>query len=169
MNFLTNLKLRKSEIFNKLNFFYLIIVVMLFFADRYLKLNIINNFSDNVYYINSFVNFDLIWNTGIGFGLFSSSSNIIYNLITTVIGFVIIILFFIMLISNKLEKIIYTVITGGALGNFYDRIYYMAVPDFIDLHYKNYHWFTFNIADIFITMGLILLIIYGSPKKNEKV
>ena len=168
MNFLFSYKKKTLKIFNKINILNLILIVIIFLVDRYSKLNIIDNFNDSVFYFNSFINFDLIWNTGIGFGLFNTSSNIIYNSITIFIGFVITILIFIMLISDKVEKIIYSLIIGGALGNFYDRIYFQAVPDFIDFHYKNFHWFTFNIADIFITIGLIVLIIYEVPKKNNE-
>ena len=81
-----------------------------------------------------------------------------YNLITIVIATVILILLFLFLFSENLDKFIYSIIIGGALGNFYDRIAYKAVPDFIDLHYNNYHWFTFNIADIFITIGILFFI-----------
>jgi signal peptidase II len=168
MNFLFSYKKKTLKIFNKINILNLILIVIIFLVDRYSKLNIIDNFNDSVFYFNSFINFDLIWNTGVGFGLFNTSSNIIYNSITIFIGFVITILIFIMLISDKVEKIIYSLIIGGALGNFYDRIYFQAVPDFIDFHYKNFHWFTFNIADIFITIGLIVLIIYEVPKKNNE-
>ena len=76
-------------------------------------------------------------------------------------------MFYFIIISNSTEKIIYSLIIGGALGNFYDRIFLSAVPDFIDLHYKNFHWFTFNVADIFITLGLIALIIYSSPERKD--
>lgn len=168
MNFLFSYKKKTLKIFNKINTLNLTLIVIIFLVDRYSKLNIIDNFNDSVFYFNSFINFDLIWNTGVGFGLFNTSSNIIYNSITIFIGFVITILIFIMLISDKVEKIIYSLIIGGALGNFYDRIYFQAVPDFIDFHYKNFHWFTFNIADIFITIGLIVLIIYEVPKKNNE-
>lgn len=168
MNFLFSYKKKTLKIFNKINILNLILIVIIFLVDRYSKLNIIDNFNDSVFYFNSFINFDLIWNTGVGFGLFNTSSNIIYNSITIFIGFVITILIFIMLISDKVEKIIYSLIIGGALGNFYDRIYFQAVPDFIDFHYKNFHWFTFNIADIFITIGLVVLIIYEVPKKNNE-
>ena len=108
----------------------------------------------------------MIWNTGIGFGLFSSNSTLIYNSITLLIGLIIFILLFIAIDSKKLDKIIYSTIIGGATGNLYDRLLYNAVPDFIDLHYKNFHWFTFNLADIFITIGIIFFIMKGSFEKN---
>ena len=100
----------------------------------------------------------MIWNIGIGFGFLSTESTIIYNLVTLLIGSVVVILIYVSLISDKFDKLIYSIIIGGAIGNFYDRLYYKAVPDFIDLHYDNFHWFTFNVADIFITIGIMIFI-----------
>ena len=137
-----------------------LIVIIIFFLDRISKIKIINHQVDNEsIYINDFINLDLVWNTGIGFGLFSSNSTVIYNSITTLIGIILIIIVFMIIKSNLFEKILYSIILGGALGNIYDRIAYFAVPDFIDIHYQRFHWFTFNIADIFITIGIFLLII----------
>ena len=119
-------------------------------------------------FINDFINFELVWNTGIGFGFLSSSSTLIYNLITALIAAILIIIVFMIIKSNLFEKILYSIILGGALGNFYDRIVYFAVPDFIDIHYQRFHWFTFNIADIFITIGIFLLILKELFLKNEK-
>ena len=109
-------------------------------------------------YINDFVNFNLVWNTGIGFGFLSTNSNLIYNSITTIIGLIIFFLIHLIIKSKNIDKILFSLILGGAVGNFYDRLVYFAVPDFIDIHYNNIHWFTFNIADIFITLGIIILI-----------
>lgn len=89
----------------------------------------------------------------------STDSNLVYNLISTLIGLVLIVLFYIFLKSTIIEKFIYSLIIGGALGNFYDRMLYKAVPDFIDLHYNNFHWFVFNVADIFITLGIVILLV----------
>ena len=158
MNFVNNFNSKKKLFFNKKNIYFIILVILIFISDRLTKFEILNNFSDNIYYISDFVNFNLIWNTGIGFGLFSSNSPLIYNLITTLIGFVILVLFYIAIFLDNLNKIIYSIIIGGALGNFYDRLLYKAVPDFIDLHYDSIHWFTFNLADIFITLGIIIFI-----------
>ena len=135
--------------------------------DRYSKIQIINNFNGNSFYINDYLNFDLIWNTGIGFGLLSSDSNMYYNLISCLIGLVIVFLIIVGLNSNKFDKISFSIITGGALGNFYDRIIYQAVPDFVDFHYGNFHWFAFNVADIFITVGIIAFIINEFFIKNK--
>ena len=157
----------KNNILKKENCYLLAIIFLIFGLDRYSKIEIINNFSDTSVYLNDFLNFDLIWNTGIGFGLLKSNTALFYNLISSLIGLVVIILFFLALRSKSFDKIIYSIIIGGALGNFYDRVFYNAVPDFIDIHYKNFHWFTFNIADIFITVGIIALIIYDFFKINK--
>ena len=157
----------KNEISKKENFNFLIIILFIFSIDRYSKIKIMNNFSDTSFYINDFLNFDLLWNIGIGFGLLSSNSSIFYNLISTIIAIVIIFLIIIGIKSDKFDKIAFSVIIGGALGNFYDRIYFKAVPDFIDLHYKDFHWFTFNIADIFITIGVLCLITKGFFVKDK--
>mgnify|MGYP001259880359 CR=1 FL=1 len=147
----------------------ILLVMLIFFFDRISKNKIINHQLDNDrVYINDFINLDLVWNTGIGFGLLSSNSSLIYNSITALIGIILIIIVFMIIKSNLSEKILYSVILGGALGNFYDRIVYFAVPDFIDFHYERFHWFTFNIADIFITIGIFLLIIKELFFKNEK-
>ena len=67
-------------------------------------------------------------------------------------------LIYLIMKSKFIDKILFSLIIGGALGNFYDRVFYYAVPDFIDVHLNKFHWFTFNIADIFITVGIIILI-----------
>ena len=148
----------KNRILKKDNIYFLFIISIIFFLDRYSKIKIINNFSDNISHINDFINFSLVWNTGIGFGFLSTNSNLIYNSITTIIGLVIIFLIYLIFKSKNIDKILFSLILGGALGNFYNRLVYFAVPDFIDVHYNNFHWFTFNIADIFISIGIIFLI-----------
>ena len=157
----------KNKIFSKEHIYSLAIIVIIFTLDRYSKIQIITDFSSGTFYINDFINFDLVWNTGIGFGLFSSGSSILYNLITFIIGIVILIFFIVNFKSKNIEKIIFSIIIGGAVGNFYDRIYFKAVPDFIDLHLNNFHWFTFNVADIFITLGIIGLILIELIKKEK--
>ena len=158
MNFLNSLNEIKSNFVRKENIFFFLLVIATFFLDRISKVKIISDFNDRAYYINNYINFDLIWNIGIGFGFLSTVSNVFYNLITIIIGIVITILVYISVKSEKLDKLAYSIIIGGALGNFYDRIVYNAVPDFIDLHYNNFHWFIFNVADIFITIGIFIFI-----------
>ena len=162
-----NLKEIKNKIATKNNLYCLIVILIIFFLDRYTKLLILDNFSENTYYLNDYINLDLIWNIGIGFGFFSTDSNILYNFISLVIALVIIFLLYIFIISETLDKMIFTLILGGALGNFYDRLIYKAVPDFIDLHYANFHWFTFNVADIFITVGIIIFVIKNLLIENK--
>ena len=94
-------------------------------------------------------------------------SNLIYHTISIIIGLVVSLLFFIAYKSNTYEKIVYSIIIGGALGNLYDRVFYNAVPDFIDIHYGNFHWFTFNIADIFITIGIFAFLMKNFLIKTE--
>ena len=153
--------------FQKNNLICFFLILFLFFLDRIVKYKILNiSENDSRIYINDFINIDLVWNTGIGFGLLSSNSSLLYNLMSLIIGSVIIILIYVGLMSEKSDKLIYSIIIGGALGNFYDRLSYKAVPDFIDIHYSNFHWFTFNVADIFISIGIIVFIIKSFYKKN---
>jgi len=164
---LIDLKEIKNKIFIKNNIYWLIVILIIFFFDRYSKIYILNNFTENTFYLNDYINLDLVWNIGIGFGLLSTDSTLIYNLVSFLIGIVILGILYVFLISNNLDKLIYSIIIGGALGNFYDRLVYKGVPDFIDLHYNNFHWFVFNVADIFITLGIVALIINGFLTNNR--
>ena len=148
----------------------IIIIVVIFFFDRAAKIYLINLQAlgtDIDFYIFPFLNFYLIWNTGIGFGLVSLESNIYYHILTSVIAIVNIVLIFFLLKSKGIYTYLLALIIGGSLGNLYDRIYFYAVPDFIDLHLGNYHWFIFNVADIFITVGIIGLILVELLKKGK--
>jgi len=166
MNYISELKNTKNQLFKKINILFLAFIFFLFFLDRISKIKVINNLSDKTYFINDFINIDLIWNIGIGFGLLSTDSSLFYNLVTFIIGLVILTLFYVLIFSKNLDKVIYSIITGGALGNFYDRVIYKAVPDFIDLHYNDLHWFIFNVADIFITIGIVALLVNGVFEKK---
>ncbi len=155
-------------VIKKNTYVYLMICIM-FFIDRISKNNIIQQLENKQrIYVNDYLNLDLIWNTGIGFGLFSIETTLLYHMMSFLIISVCLLIFYFAFKSDGAEKIFYSLIAGGALGNIYDRIYYYAVPDFIDLHYNEFHWFTFNIADIFISIGVILLIIKELIFKNEK-
>ena len=129
--------------------------------DQITKKFIIEYFDTNnsIIFLTSFLNFDLIWNDGIAFGLLGFENPSSYNLVTFIIGLVILIVFYFMIISENHISYFYSMIAGGALGNFIDRIRFSAVPDFIDFHIGDYHWFVFNIADIFISLGVFCLII----------
>ena len=167
MNFLINLEKIKKNFLKKENIFFFIFIILIFYLDRFTKQKILQKYNDDIFYVNDYINFDLIWNTGIGFGLLSTNSLLVYNSVTLLIGIVILFLVYILAISEKVDKLIYSIIVGGALGNFYDRVIFNAVPDFIDLHYDNFHWFTFNLADIFITIGILIFIIKGNFVKNK--
>ena len=159
---------------NKKKIYLFIFAFVLFTIDRISKILILKYFLNNSVseiYLNSFLNFSLVWNSGIGFGILQIEPNIFYSIISIIITAINLILIYWMLTSsNYLESIFISLILGGALGNLFDRYYYSSVPDFIDLHYESFHWFTFNIADIFITIGIIGLIIIDLFKinKNEK-
>tara|TARA_B100000767_G_C19558419_1_gene448004 strand:+ start:31 stop:534 length:504 start_codon:yes stop_codon:yes gene_type:complete len=166
MNWFKNIQ---HQILSKTSFVNFTIIISIFFLDRITKVKIIaHQENNNIIFVNDYLNLELIWNTGIGFGLLSLDANLFYHLITLLIFFVIIFLFYVIYKSSYVDKILFSLVLGGALGNFYDRILYFAVPDFIDLHYNDFHWFTFNIADIFISVGIILHIVKDLIfKKNE--
>ncbi len=166
MNYSNKLINTKNLILQKHNIFFTLLLLIIFTIDRISKIKVLNDFNERIYFVTDFLNVDLIWNIGIGFGLFSSESPLFYNMVTLLIGSVILILIYILIISENLDKLIYSIIIGGACGNFYDRLIYRAVPDFIDLHYNNFHWFTFNVADIFISIGITAFIIKGFFVKN---
>ena len=156
----------KNSLIKKEIIICLTLIIIIYYFDRFTKNIIINNYNKNQIFINDYLNFDLIWNTGIGFGFFSTTSTTLYYLITILIGIVILGLLYLLLISDNIDKIIYSIIIGGALGNFHDRLLFQAVPDFIDIHYNSFHWFTFNVADIFITIGIIAFALRGFFVKN---
>ena len=144
--------------------------MLAFFLDRISKVYLLDLQSSGTeidFYILPFLNFYLIWNTGIGFGLAAMETNIYYHIITVIIVFVNMGLIFFLVKSRGVNIYLFALIIGGALGNLFDRIYYYAVPDFIDLHLGNYHWFIFNVADIFITVGITGLIIVEFLKKEK--
>ena len=150
----------------------IIIILIIFFLDRISKLFVIYqdklNFNSEIY-TSKFLNIHLIWNEGIAFGLFSFNENNLYNFLTFLIFLVIIFIIFLIRNSDLISRYALLLVLGGALGNFFDRLFYKAVPDFIDFHVGNFHWFIFNIADIFITIGVLFLIfieIIGNNKKE---
>ena len=152
-------------------FFYFFLVLAIFLLDRISKLYILNlaEIEPQVdIYINSVLNLYLIWNTGIGFGFLSSDQTLFYNLITFVIFLINILILVIILKSDDFKVFFFIMILGGSTGNLFDRIYYSAVPDFLDLHYNDFHWFTFNVADIFISLGVLCLIFVEVFSNNYK-
>ena len=162
-----------NEKINKLLIGFIFLVIC-FALDRLSKiyiLNILNNNGQVDFYINQFLNIYLVWNTGIGFGLFSSENNFFYNFFTFIIIIINFLILYFAFIETKIKSFFLMIILGGSLGNLFDRFYYKAVPDFIDLNYAGYHWFIFNVADIFITIGIICLIFFEFifyKNNNEK-
>ena len=150
------------------------IIIFIFLVDRVSKSLIISSPQTYEQYgvsITSFLNFNLIWNEGIAFGLFSFDEKLYYNLLTIFICLITVVIIWLMFRSKGFEKLSYIMIIGGSFGNIFDRVFYSAVPDFIDIHIYNFHWFIFNVADIFITLGIFCLIsieIFSKKKlKNE--
>ena len=149
-----------------------LIILSIFGLDRFSKAYVISinekSLSSDLF-VSKYLNINLIYNEGIAFGLLSFEENYIYQILTTIIFIIIIILLFMIFgaKTKKYDKISLILIAGGALGNFYDRIIYNAVPDFIDLHIGNFHWFIFNIADIFITIGVLWLIFLEIISKKK--
>ena len=149
-----------------------VILITIFLIDRISKLYIlklaeVENSVD--IYVTSYLNLFLIWNKGIAFGLFSMNESIIYNIITLIICLIIMVILFMMWKNDNIQQYFLAFVAGGALGNFYDRIVYTAVPDFIDLHFQGFHWFVFNVADIFITVGVFCLILVELFYNNKKL
>ena len=153
---------------------FLITALIIFFIDRLSKnyiLNIAEVEGSVDIFVNSYLNIYLIWNTGIGFGLLSFDKSLIYNLITSLIIVINILIIYMIIKTNDIRSYFLVFVLGGSLGNLFDRLYYSAVPDFIDINYKEFHWFIFNVADIFITIGIICLIfaeLMNYKKENEK-
>ena len=148
------------------------LVLLIFLIDRLSKIYVIyldKKFLGSELLSSKFLNIRLIWNEGIAFGLLSFNETIFYNALTFLILIVILIIFFMLSKSNGIKKFSLMMILGGAIGNVYDRISYQAVPDFIDFHIGNFHWFIFNVADIFITLGVIFMIIIEITGNNKKI
>ena len=136
----------------------IIIIFFIFLFDRLTKLYLLNLQSSGTeidFYVYPFLNLYLVWNTGIGFGLISMEANIYYHIITAIIVSINIALVYFMIKSKGMYSYYFALIIGGSLGNLFDRIYYYAVPDFIDFHLADFHCFIFNVADIFIKLGII--------------
>ena len=156
----------KKNLFISSSFIFLIFLLdrvsktyVIYLNDKLLGIEILSS---------KFLNIRLIWNEGIAFGLLSFNDKIIYNLLTFIIFIIILIIFFMVLKSYGLKKYSLLMILGGAIGNVYDRIFYGAVPDFIDFHIGNFHWFIFNVADIFISLGVIFMILIEFTDTNKQ-
>jgi len=158
---------------NKFIFLNISIVIAIFLIDRASKLYVINLFEDlnsQQIFLTPFLNLYLIWNEGIAFGLLSFDNNEIYNFITFLIILINLIIIYILFKVKDFRRYFFLIILGGSLGNLFDRLIYNAVPDFIDFHIGQFHWFIFNPADIFITVGISCLIldeIFFKSRNNE--
>ena len=160
-------------IFKNLKFFFnisLLVPTFIFILDRITKIYVINiskNSFDIELYTSKFLNITLVWNEGIAFGIFSAIHGYWYNLLTIAIVLIAIVILIMSIRQDGTQKYFLLIVFGGALGNLYDRIFFKAVPDFIDLHVGDFHWFIFNIADIFITFGVIMLILWEILPLNK--
>ena len=153
----------------------IIIVFLIFILDRFSKIYVVNldkvNYSPELYK-SKFLNINLIWNEGIAFGLLSFDQSNFYNLLSLLIAIIVLFIFFMIIKNNNIKKYPLLMIFAGAIGNLYDRIVYKAVPDFIDFHIEEFHWFIFNVADIFISLGVFCMILFeliDNNKNNETV
>ena len=139
----------------------LLIILSIFALDRFSKFYVIflnkKNLSAELFE-SKYLNINLIWNEGIAFGLLSFDQKLYYNLLTGLICLITLIILWMVIRTKGLEKLAFMIVFGGSLGNIFDRLYYSSVPDFIDIHFGDFHWFIFNVADIFITLGVLLLI-----------
>ena len=139
----------------------LLLIILIFLSDRISKIYVIHldkKLFGSEIFVSKFLNIYLIWNEGIAFGLLSFQKENLYDILTAIILLVILGIIFILTQSKGAKKYCYVMILGGALGNFFDRLFYKAVPDFIDFHVGNFHWFIFNLADIFVSLGIFFLI-----------
>ena len=161
---------------NKKKFIYSsLIIVIIFLLDRFSKIYVLSlakiNGSVDIF-LTKYLNIYLIWNEGIAFGLLSFDQSNLYTVITVLIVIISTVVLVLIIKANDIRFYFYLFVFSGALGNLFDRLYYSAVPDFIDIHINNYHWFIFNVADIFITIGVFCLIlvelIFNKSLDNEK-
>jgi len=162
----------KLNYFNKIFYLNFSIFCFIFFLDRASKIFVIDfhekNFGNQLY-SSAYLNVNLVWNEGVAFGLLSFKESHLYNFLTVFIAVVVFIIFIMVLKNDGLKRLGLLFIMGGAFGNLFDRIFYNAVPDFLDLHIGNFHWFIFNIADIFITIGVVFMILMEYLGNNEKI
>ena len=165
-----------KEYLNRKFYINISIILIIFLLDRLTKIivvNLVEKSFGNQIFSSKYLNIDLIWNQGIAFGLFSFDEILTYNILTAIIAAVILIVFIMILKNDGFKRFLLLLIMGGALGNLYDRVFFSSVPDFIDFHVGNFHWFSFNVADIFISIGVFFMILIefidiNKLKNNEK-
>ena len=158
-----------SNFLNKNFIINFLIILSIFALDRFSKIYVIFQNEKSLsaeLFESKYLNINLIWNEGIAFGLLSFDEKLYYNLLTSLICLITLILLWMIIRTKGIEKLAFMMIFGGSLGNIFDRLYYSSVPDFIDIHFSNFHWFIFNVADIFISLGVILLVYLEIFKKK---
>ena len=152
-------------------FFDFFIVLIIFALDRISKIYVIyldKKIYDSEIFFSRYLNIQLIWNEGVAFGLFSFDDKFFYNLLTILIILISAVIIYFIVNTKGIERYAFTMIFGGSIGNTFDRLVYSSVPDFIDIHYENFHWFIFNVADIFITFGVLVLITFELIIKKKE-
>ena len=161
-----------SKFLNKNFYINFSIIISVYFIDRLTKMFVIqldkNNLGSDIFN-STYLNIVLIWNKGIAFGLLSFNEDYLYNILSAIISMIVVVLVIMSIKSQGFKRYSLLMVIGGALGNLHDRIFFKAVPDFIDFHIGSFHWFIFNVSDIFITFGIIFLIVLEiSSNKEEK-
>ena len=151
------------------NFFFTLLIFLLDRISKFYVIYLDKKFLGSEIFSSKFLNINLIWNEGIAFGLLNFEKNYLYNILTIFILFIITLIVYMIIKTHGFRKFSLVIILGGALGNIFDRIFYKAVPDFIDFHIGDFHWFIFNIADIFITLGVIFMVILEILGNKEKI
>ena len=147
-----------------------LIIVAIILLDRFTKLYVLSLVEIQSHvdiFVTSFLNIYLVWNKGIAFGLLNFEQKEVYNLISGIIMMISLAVLVMIVKTKDIRAYFLSFIFAGAIGNLIDRLYYTAVPDFIDLHYNTFHWFTFNVADIFITLGVLIMVLREFFVKNK--
>ena len=148
----------------------LFLILLIFLLDRISKIYVIyldKKLPGSEIFSSRYLNIQLIWNEGVAFGLFSFDDKLFYNLLTGLIIIISAVIIYFIVNTKSIERYAFTIIFGGSIGNIFDRLVYSSVPDFIDVHYENFHWFIFNVADIFITFGVLILITFELILKKK--
>ena len=160
----------KINTLGKKSFINSFLVILFFLIDRISKIYVIDldkKFLGSEIFSSNFLNIYLVWNEGIAFGLLSMADSELYNFISILISAIILVIIFMIFNAEGIKKYALLMILGGAIGNLYDRIIFRAVPDFIDFHIGDFHWFIFNFADLFITVGVFFMILIEFAGNNK--
>jgi len=159
-----------SKFLTKKNYINFFIISFIFCLDRISKKYVVylsDKSLNEELFVSKYLNIKLIWNEGIAFGLFAFEEISLYNFLTIFIALIIVVIFYMVIKTGGFKRYSLLLVIGGAVGNLYDRFVFFAVPDFIDFHVGNFHWFTFNVADIFISLGVIFMILTEFIDSNK--